>query len=119
MIGRTCCCFKCKWKSMASEPSSGCKVDFIPLHWYGSDWQAFTAYVADIHNTFKKHVWVTEWACVQYANSPPCNQNSVYNFMGATVLWLDQQGLGMVWGTADGKSRTGLGNQYSQVGGHA
>eukprot|EP00026_Physarum_polycephalum_P014102 Phypoly_transcript_14576.p1 GENE.Phypoly_transcript_14576~~Phypoly_transcript_14576.p1 ORF type:complete len:262 (+),score=27.02 Phypoly_transcript_14576:123-908(+) len=127
-----------EWLQDFMNQCGGCKIDFIPLHWYGSDWTAFTAYVEDMHNTFGKNIWITEWACVQYGNSPPCDQQSVYNFMGATTQWLDQQGYVERWSwfgamkslpngipatngllTSDGQSRTGLGNQYSVVGGHA
>eukprot|EP00026_Physarum_polycephalum_P014658 Phypoly_transcript_15198.p1 GENE.Phypoly_transcript_15198~~Phypoly_transcript_15198.p1 ORF type:complete len:164 (+),score=21.38 Phypoly_transcript_15198:389-880(+) len=125
------------WLQNFMSQCGGCKIDFIALHWYGSDAQKFKAYVQDMHNTFNKNVWITEWACVQYGNDPPCDQNSVNNFMGDTTKWLDQQGYVERWAwfgamahppnvpatnallTPDGKSRTGLGNQYAQVGGHA
>jgi len=127
------------WLQQFMSQCGGCKIDFIPLHWYGSDWTAFTAYVQSMQSTFGKNVWITEWACVQYGSSPPCDQTSVYNFMGATTQWLDQTGYVERWAwfgamknvaatgvpatngllTSDGQSRTGLGNQYSIVGGHS
>jgi O-glycosyl hydrolase len=39
------------------------QIDAIALHWYGTDPQAFIAYVQDFHNTFGKNLWITEFAC--------------------------------------------------------
>jgi len=123
------------WLSQFLQQCSGCTIDFIPIHWYGSDGNAFASYVTDIHNSFGKNIWVTEWACVPYAN-PPCDQQSVYNFMGQTTLFLDQQSyveryswfgamrnLGGVPATdalltSDGQNNTPLGVQYAK-GGHS
>jgi len=128
------------WLQQFMSQCSGCKIDFVPLHWYGSNANAFISYVQDMHNTFGRNVWITEWACVQYSSSDPdCSQNNVYSFMGQTTLWLDQQSYVERWAwfgalknvaatgvpatnallTSDGQSRTGLGNQYASVGGHA
>jgi len=112
----------------------GCTIDFIPIHWYGSDAGAFQSYVTDFHNTFKKNIWVTEWACVDYGGAP-CTQQHVYDFMGQTTLFLDQQSFverfswfgARVSGipgedallTSDGNSRSPLGDQYIIQGGHA
>jgi len=123
------------WLSQFLQQCGGCDIDFIPIHWYGSDPNAFAAYVTDIHNSFGKNIWVTEWACVPYTN-PPCDQQSVYNFMGQTTLFLDQQSwverfsyfgamrnLGSVPATnalltSNGQDNTPLGVQYAK-GGHS
>ena len=41
----------------------GCTVDFIALHWYGINSTQFIVYLQDFHDTFKRPIWVTEWAC--------------------------------------------------------
>ena len=51
-----------------SFPLISAQIDFVPLHWYGSGSQNFINYVTDMHNTFKRNVWVTEFA---YASSSP------------------------------------------------
>eukprot|EP01111_Echinosteliopsis_oligospora_P004319 TRINITY_DN1691_c0_g1_i1.p1 TRINITY_DN1691_c0_g1~~TRINITY_DN1691_c0_g1_i1.p1 ORF type:complete len:268 (+),score=54.44 TRINITY_DN1691_c0_g1_i1:103-906(+) len=124
------------WLQQFFQACSGCRIDFIPIHWYGSSADAFESYVGQIHSTFNKPVWVTEWACVQYSSSdPPCDQQSVYDFMGQTTLFLDQQSYVQRYSwfgcrvggvpdtdailTTDGQSLTGLGNQYVIVGGHS
>ncbi|KAL4259396.1 Alkali-sensitive linkage protein [Pleurotus pulmonarius] len=40
-----------------------CTVDFIALHWYGTNATQFINYVVDFHDTFQRPIWVTEWAC--------------------------------------------------------
>ena len=49
----------------------GCTVDFIALHWYGINSTQFVLYLQDIHNTFKRPIWVTEWACQVSTSSVP------------------------------------------------
>jgi len=119
------------WLQRFFSACSGCTIDFIPLHWYGSNHDSFTSYVTDMHNTFGRNVWITEWACVPY-DPQPCDQGSVNNLMNSTVSWLDSQpwveryawfgamrNLGGVPATnalltSDGQSHTALGLQYAQ-----
>jgi hypothetical protein len=122
------------WLSNFLRLCTGCTVDFIPIHWYGSDANAFQNYVSDIHNTFKKNIWVTEWACAEYGGGR-CDQNHVYDFMGQTTAWLDSQRFveRFSWFGArvadipatnallntNGNALTPLGGQYVTKGGHA
>jgi len=121
------------WMINFMNACGGCTIDFIPIHWYGSDAGLFQQYVADFYQSFKRPIWVTEWACVVYGG-PPCGQQNVYDFMGQTTLWLDQQSYveRFSWFGArvagipdtdallapDGNSLTALGQQYVDKGGH-
>ncbi|KAI0267409.1 glycoside hydrolase [Gloeopeniophorella convolvens] len=70
--------------------AGGCSVDFIALHWYGVDADAFTAYLADFHATFNLPIWVTEWACQNYVDSSKqCSQDGVSRFMNVTQSFMD------------------------------
>ncbi|KAF9256366.1 hypothetical protein L218DRAFT_1026466 [Marasmius fiardii PR-910] len=40
--------------------NGGCRVDFLPIHWQGTN--NFNQYIKDMHNMFKKPIWVTEFA---------------------------------------------------------
>lgn len=50
------------------------KVDFIPLHWYGVDFDATRAtaqlrsYLQAVHQRHKKPIWVTEYALIDFTN---------------------------------------------------
>ncbi|GAA4032870.1 hypothetical protein GCM10022212_34900 [Actimicrobium antarcticum] len=41
---------------------AGCKIDFIPVHWYACDVPALKAYV-DRFRKYNKPIWITEFAC--------------------------------------------------------
>ncbi|KAF9547698.1 hypothetical protein CPC08DRAFT_648661 [Agrocybe pediades] len=67
-----------------------CTVDFIALHWYGTNASQFIAYVEDFHNTFNKTIWVTEWACQNFVDfSAQCSDEDVRQFLNATQSYLD------------------------------
>ncbi|PRP79066.1 hypothetical protein PROFUN_13168 [Planoprotostelium fungivorum] len=122
-----------QWLQRFFSACGGCRIDFVPLHWYGGSAQNFINYVSDIHNSFGKPIWVTEWACVDYGDGR-CDQNSVYSFMGQTTSWLDSAAFveRFAWFgvrvngipgedallDGSGNGRTALGNQYAVDGGH-
>ncbi|MEV8435304.1 glycosyl hydrolase [Streptomyces chartreusis] len=53
------------------------KVDFIPLHWYGADFDATRAtaqlrsYLQAVHQRHKKPIWLTEHALIDFTNGTP------------------------------------------------
>ncbi|MEV7939254.1 MULTISPECIES: glycoside hydrolase family protein [unclassified Kitasatospora] len=53
------------------------KVDFIPLHWYGSDFRADAAtgqlrnYLQAVYNRYKKPIWLTEYALIDFSSGTP------------------------------------------------
>ncbi|MFF8171846.1 glycosyl hydrolase [Streptomyces chartreusis] len=53
------------------------KVDFIPLHWYGADFDATRAtaqlrsYLQAVHQRHKKPIWLTEYALIDFTNGTP------------------------------------------------
>ncbi|MFJ9820355.1 glycoside hydrolase family protein [Streptomyces sp. NPDC101151] len=53
------------------------KVDFIPLHWYGADFDAKRAtgqlrsYLQAVHKRYKKPVWLTEYALTDFSVGTP------------------------------------------------
>lgn len=38
----------------------GCKFDFVPYHYYGTDASDLIEYTKDFYNTFNKPLWLTE-----------------------------------------------------------
>jgi len=46
-----------------SACNGGCKIDFIPIHWYGEGSEYFIQYLAEINAAFPNYnLWVTEYA---------------------------------------------------------
>jgi hypothetical protein len=68
---------------------AGCSVDFVTIHWYGTDAQAFIAYVQDFHTTFGKNIWVTEFACQDFAGGPQADLAQINAFMKTVTEFMD------------------------------
>jgi hypothetical protein len=60
---------------MSGAKDKGYRVDFIPIHWYGSDFSAaavnqFLGYVDAVHQRYDKPVWITEFGLMNFSGSP-------------------------------------------------
>jgi hypothetical protein len=60
---------------MTGVQQRGLRVDFITLHWYGSDFSDaavghFMGYVQAVYNRYKKPIWVTEYGLINFTGSP-------------------------------------------------
>ncbi|KAF9010758.1 glycosyl hydrolase catalytic core-domain-containing protein [Cyathus striatus] len=72
--------------------NGGCSVNFIALHWYGTNATQFQLYIADYHDTFQLPLWITEWACQNYVDaSEQCSEDDVVLFLNATQTYMDSQ----------------------------
>ncbi|MFJ7073683.1 glycoside hydrolase family protein [Streptomyces sp. NPDC098781] len=53
------------------------RVDFIPLHWYGADFDATRAtaqlrsYLQAVYSRHRKPIWLTEYALIDFTNGTP------------------------------------------------
>ncbi|ALG08456.1 glycoside hydrolase family protein [Kibdelosporangium phytohabitans] len=61
---------------MSGAAARGYRVDFIPLHWYGSDFSAaatghLEGYIQAVYNRYRKPIWLTEFALVDFTGSTP------------------------------------------------
>ncbi|WP_306215311.1 sigma-70 family RNA polymerase sigma factor [Actinoplanes sp. RD1] len=60
---------------MDGAKAKGLKVDFIPIHWYGSDFSdaavgQFLGYVDAVHKKYGLPIWVTEFGLMNFSGSP-------------------------------------------------
>jgi hypothetical protein len=60
---------------MAGAKSKGYRVDFVTLHWYGSDFSdaavgQFLGYVDAVHKRYGKPIWITEFGLMNFSGSP-------------------------------------------------
>jgi RNA polymerase sigma factor (sigma-70 family) len=60
---------------MSGARDKGYRVDFITLHWYGSDFSdgavgQFLGYVDAVHNRYHKPIWITEYGLQNFSGSP-------------------------------------------------
>jgi hypothetical protein len=60
---------------MSGAKERGYRVDFIALHWYGSDFSAaatgqLKSYLQATYNRYHKPIWLTEYALIKFSGSP-------------------------------------------------
>jgi hypothetical protein len=60
---------------MSGARDKGLRVDFITVHWYGSDFSPaavnqFLGYVDAVHARYGKPIWVTEYGLMNFTGSP-------------------------------------------------
>jgi hypothetical protein len=60
---------------MTGARQKGLRVDFITLHWYGSDFSAaavgqFMGYVKAVHDRYNLPIWITEFGLMNFSGTP-------------------------------------------------
>src|SRR5262249_54257128 len=60
---------------MSGAATRGYRVDFIVLHWYGSDFGAaavnqLKSYLQATYNRYHKPIWLTEYALINFSGTP-------------------------------------------------
>jgi hypothetical protein len=60
---------------MSGAAARGYRVDFIALHWYGSDFSAAATgqlrdYLTATYNRYHKPIWLTEYALINFSGTP-------------------------------------------------
>jgi hypothetical protein len=61
---------------MSGAAARGYRVDFIPLHWYGSDFSSaatghLRSYLQAVHDRYRKPIWLTEYALIDFTGPAP------------------------------------------------
>jgi hypothetical protein len=80
---------------MSGAAARGYRVDFIALHWYGSDFSAaatsqLRSYLQATYNRYHKPIWLTEYALINFsggAKYPTQSQQAA--FVKASTAMLD------------------------------
>jgi putative glycosyl hydrolase len=86
---------------MSGAAARGYRVDFIPLHWYGSDFSAaavdhLRGYLQAVHDRYHKPIWLTEYALIDFTGPTPRypSQTQQADFVRGSTTML--QGLSFV-----------------------
>lgn len=81
---------------MAGAARRGYRVDFIALHWYGSDFTTANAvsqlrsYLQAVHDRYHKPIWLTEYALIRFGGGPKFpSQQAQADFVRASAAMLD------------------------------
>ncbi|RZQ63920.1 glycoside hydrolase family protein [Amycolatopsis suaedae] len=61
---------------LAGAAARGYRVDFIPLHWYGSDFSPaavghLRGYLQAVYDRYRKPIWLTEYALTDFTQPQP------------------------------------------------
>lgn len=67
------------------------RMDAISLHWYDVSIDAFKKYVENWYNTFKKPVWITEFACQNFNGGAQCSKSEADQMMKEMSDWFMKQ----------------------------
>lgn len=77
------------WVSYCESEYGGCTYDFIPLHWYSSDFSYFESYVQSWLDSYSAPLWITEMAFTRWDESDPPTDSEVQEFMAEALPYLD------------------------------
>jgi len=82
------------YEFMANITAAGSHVDFICLHYYSPDGDVanFQKYIEGVYKMYKKPIWVTEWAYVDYSKDPvyvPSDTDVLVTYLKAAVAMLE------------------------------
>lgn len=72
-------------------PSCWDEVDFIPIHYYYNSVSNFQDYVTNFHAQTNKPLWVTEYACHNFAGGAQCSPDDTWNFHTSMDRWFSEQ----------------------------
>ncbi|MBU2666514.1 sigma-70 family RNA polymerase sigma factor [Actinoplanes bogorensis] len=82
---------------MSGAKDKNYRVDFITLHWYGSDFSPaavdqFLGYVDAVHKRYGKPIWVTEYGLMNFGGSPKYpSQAQLVTFINGTTRGMQKR----------------------------
>jgi len=77
------------WMAGFFQACSGCHVDAIAFHFYGTNAQDFISYATQLHTTYNLPIWVTEFADQSFSGGAQASQDEVYAFAGTIANFVD------------------------------
>lgn len=72
----------------ACQNHGGCKIDFIPIHWYGNNFNDFKSHIEYFYR-YNVPLWVTEYAFTSWSEDQLPSEGQVENFMRQSKGWMD------------------------------
>jgi len=80
-----------QWMRDFMGACSGCKIDAVGVHFYGTSSQAMIDYLNQMHDTFGRNLWVTEFACQNFSGGAQCSWDQIFSFMRTVTGFMDGQ----------------------------
>jgi hypothetical protein len=67
------------WLDQFFAACTGCKVDYIALHWYSCTGSALTNYIQEAESKYTQDIWLTEFSCAQVSDTSEPAQETYMN----------------------------------------
>jgi O-glycosyl hydrolase len=77
------------WLSNFIAQCTGCSIDAIAVHWYGTDAQVFIKYLQETHAIYGRPLYVTEFACQNFTGGAQCSADQIWSFMRTVTAFMD------------------------------
>jgi len=76
---------------MEGAEKLGLKVDFMAVHYYSDDpsIEKFKAFLTAVYEEYKRPVWVTEWALVDWENTDRFSREQIADFVAGASRMMD------------------------------
>jgi len=75
------------WYKSFFAGCTGCRIHAMAVHYYGTDATQMINYLIELHNTFNRPIWVTEFACQDFSYRTKCP--SAYEFLSTVKKFMD------------------------------
>lgn len=77
------------WLTDFMSKVNASQIDFVVVHWYGSDFAQLQSFLKDMHTTFNKPLWLNEFAYSHQGQQPAPTAADVQAFMKQAIPFLD------------------------------
>jgi len=79
------------WMQAFMAGCSTCHIDAIATHYYYTSGQGLIDHINDIHDSFGRNIWVTEFACQNFGGGAQCSRDEIFGFMRHVTGFMDSQ----------------------------
>ncbi|KAI0631493.1 glycosyl hydrolase catalytic core-domain-containing protein [Trametes polyzona] len=79
-----------EWLSEFMTACSGCQVDYLALHWYGTDLTNLTSYLSSAHDQFGLPILLTEYAMKDPSGADTITADEVTNLTKQALQFFDE-----------------------------
>jgi hypothetical protein len=86
------------WLDQFFAACTGCKVDYIAMHWYACTGSALTSYLHNFESKYTQPLWLTEFSCLDATDTSEPVQEA-YMKTALAILEADPRVFRYAWFT--------------------
>ena len=87
------------WLDAFFAACTGCKVDYVAMHWYACSKSALTGYLEEYETKYDKPLWLTEFSCLDGSQAATDGNEETYMKTALAVLEADPMVFRYSWFT--------------------